>query len=1051
MEWLLEDLLGVEGDIGFLWGQLTYALACRHCGSSTCLQSPGNLVILFLFMVWQIRRWWQQLQPWCSGDMIQGKGLPLLYHLAFLDCLWKQKLEVEEEEEEEEEEEKEEGEEELSSLDPLKSSSPIKEASVGEQGTKAPPQPSCGSEGLSKAIEILTQSSSSFRSFPTFQILTNLPVRNKITSSSHLQQKKSQLFWGLPFLHSESLETIFLSSDGSSPLKLSVYPSVLFNKCAFLPKYNLPLPHYRSPSRFPTHEAHTIEDLEEMAPSPQLVPSPSSPSISSLSFHLKPLLVHHGRVLSDAKACAQWLTNQTEVPPRYEVQWGTIGYNKSLQASGPLKTASCQPPVSLSETQEVSPRGRLSAPKDFWGAMIYRENPQKAKSPMSALCLTLDSQPELQEKNPLEDPYGYEPQWECRENSGNHQAFEPQALDLNTGLYETSPACVPTGSETPWKVTQSRENLLVSVDPVSSSILPSAPLLEPLVMGPQEILSESKALWETKGQRENLWVSESTDSAHRTPLAPFTEPQGINTMDGFPRSEAKLKDTEHSRNFWASEPSSLAFSPSTALILEPLRVSPMAVLFDSKARCGDMQRRKNSWASELPACSLLLGDTSLSDSEHIGGNMEEKENCCVPVSPVWGPSPPPNSVSKSHISEPFGDQCNCKLVGEAVEQRKNCWATEQPAPSSSSAPPLESHTEHLEFVCRNVQESELPQGHTSLVVNNLHPVSSSPTLTKDLKIEPTQPGLQKGERFSEAKAEAIFSQGKVIPEALTHPGIHTWQWSRELELRLKKLQQSPFRSHGPIRPFCSSPALNSITPDSSELSSCPQQQTHPLYLHPHSSSCHPPKIQSTVPQPVQAPHCHHSHSFFQSQLRASGRVKQESQKKERMKGKMVAQAPFKGPCVYVEADKNCPGLEDPSNTGVMASVNPRKPKAGKCGGRDSRLGSFIVTEKSHPAWRPAVTPVNRFSQKSQHKSQISCHTAIPQQFLPSAVGSQDLQWIGVVGDDIQNPHLCKHNPWTHIEKHHPSSTPQVTCTRSFQRVLDKFLGIHGPMPTKTSQ
>lgn len=77
MEWLPEDLRGSEGVVGLLWNQLTYALACRHCGSS-CLQSPGNLLTLFLFMVWQIQRWWQlgrwrQLQPWYAGDKMKGK------------------------------------------------------------------------------------------------------------------------------------------------------------------------------------------------------------------------------------------------------------------------------------------------------------------------------------------------------------------------------------------------------------------------------------------------------------------------------------------------------------------------------------------------------------------------------------------------------------------------------------------------------------------------------------------------------------------------------------------------------------------------------------------------------------------------------------------------------------------------------------------------------------------------------------------------------------------------------------------------------------------
>lgn len=80
MEWLLEDLFGAEGAMGLLWGQLAHVLACRYCGSS-CLQSPGNLVILFLFMVWQIRRWWQ-LQPWYSGDMMQGKVGTVDVHLG---------------------------------------------------------------------------------------------------------------------------------------------------------------------------------------------------------------------------------------------------------------------------------------------------------------------------------------------------------------------------------------------------------------------------------------------------------------------------------------------------------------------------------------------------------------------------------------------------------------------------------------------------------------------------------------------------------------------------------------------------------------------------------------------------------------------------------------------------------------------------------------------------------------------------------------------------------------------------------------------------------
>nr|KAF6432957.1 hypothetical protein HJG59_001948 [Molossus molossus] len=197
MDWLLEGFLGAKGDKGSLCGQLTHALACRHCGSS-CLQSTGNLVILFLFMIWQIRKWWQlgswqHLQPWYSGDVMQGKGLPLLYQVAFLGHLWRQKSEEEEEEEEEDKEE-------TVSLDPC-----FPKAPTGEQAPTAPSKPFCDSESLHKAIgtpeQGLMQTPSPSRSFPTFQILTNLPVRHKTASGSHLQQRKSQLFWGLPSLH----------------------------------------------------------------------------------------------------------------------------------------------------------------------------------------------------------------------------------------------------------------------------------------------------------------------------------------------------------------------------------------------------------------------------------------------------------------------------------------------------------------------------------------------------------------------------------------------------------------------------------------------------------------------------------------------------------------------------------------------------------------------------------------------------------------------------------------------------------------------------------
>ncbi|XP_045877672.1 uncharacterized protein C9orf131 homolog [Meles meles] len=1219
MEWLLQGLLGAEGYMELLWSQLTHALACRHCGSS-CLQSPGNLVTLFLFMIWQIRRWWQlgrwrQLQPWYSGDMMQSKGLPLLYNVAFFDHLWKQKSEDEEEEEEEEEE---------TSLDPLKPCSLPKEASIGEQATTAPSQPSCGSEDLHKAIrtpnQVQTQNPSSSRSFPTFQILTNLPVRHKAESGSYLHQRKSQLFWGLPSLHSESLEDIFLSSSGPSPLKLSVGPFVFFNKLAFLARSTLLLPQYYYPTQPPTLKIHITEDLERIALDPQQLPPPSSPSVPSLPFHLKSFPTDHQGVLCGAKAYTQWLMQQKEVPwisedqplylqpelqrtrpsklsplsevwwdvpqdprvqqhildslsasplyppsllgvltrleaprktmgqnedtkatesvmpapstnlaslselqevspieglpaakalwettrqreypqisepsilvrcqsvdpmtetqetsplgvpPGYKTQWRTAGHKESSQAFEPSMPAPCQVQDALSELQKVIPEGGLSAPKDFWETMSHRESPQTSRSPMPCPWPPLGPLQELQGETSLEDPSRYKPQWGHRENSGNPWAFRPPALDLNPALYGTSPVHVPPRSETSWNGRESRENLWVSADPVSSPRLPPSSLLVSLGRSSQGILSESKAL---EGQRENLWTSESPAPDHSPFLASILELHRLNPMGRLTRSEAAWRDTEHSRNSWASEPPSLACSPSPAPKFETLRASLMGVLFDSEDRCGDIKRRKNSWASGLPACSLpqdphgarSLG--ALSDSETIGRNKQQKETCCVPGSPLWGPSPPSNSKSKSHISEPPGDQHTYKSNGEAVKQRDNCWATELPAPASSSlsAPLPDPHIDS-DFVWRNVQPRGIPQGSSPPAVDPLQPKSWPTTLAKALKIEPNQPDLPKRELFPGAKAETPSSQGEAVPEVPPNSGIQAWHWSKELELRLKKVQQSPAsRSPDPSQLFGSNPALSSTTPGSWRLSSCPPQQNRPSNLCPHSPRCHPPKIQSPG-QPVQISHCYHSHSSSQTQPQGSGRTEQGSQTEGRKKMKIVAEVSCQGPCTCMETGENCSDLSKPSNPEVPASgkrqnkasapfsakkrESPRKPKAGDHRRGDARLGSSTVPWKSHPAQarRPVEVPVSRLSRRPQHQDQSSQHTALPHHLYCKAAGPQIQRgaWLGA--GHILTPQHSKHCPWAHMEKHFSSPTPQIPLTKGLQRMLAKFLGTHDPCQPK---
>lgn len=1130
------------------------------------------------------------------------QGPPLLYHVAFLDHMWKQEAEEDEEEEEEE-----------ASLDPLKPCSLPKETPIEEQATTAPSQPSCGSEGLHKAIgtleQVHTQTPTLSRSYPAFQILTNLHVKYKTASGSRLQQRKSQLFWGLPSRHSESLEAILLSSGGPSSLKLSVSPSVFFNKLSFLPRSpELLLPQYCSPTQLPTHEVHATKDLEGMASEPRQLPCPSSPPVPSLPLHLKSFPMDHERVPSGTEVNTQWLTQQEEVPwvsedqalhsepklqrtrptklfhssevwckvpwdpgfqqhipdslsaflaeypssllgaltkyevpcktigqnedlkdsepampapsltptslPEYqgvssigslsgskafweptrqreisefpilvpfqpvdamreaqatstlevppvpETQRGTMGHNESIQVLQPLMPVLCQPPDSLSEPQKVSPEGGPSVTKDFWETLGHKENPRASGPPIPAPYPPPHPLPELQGGSSLGEPTDYESQWGCRENSSNPWAFEPPALDLDPGCYGTRPLCVPSGSQTPCKGMQGRENCQVSADPVSSSTLPSPSLLESLGTGAQAVLSESKALWEAMRQRENLWTPESPAHAHSPSLVPVPESCRINPVGGLNRSEAAWKDTDHFRNSWASESPSSAFSPPHALELDSLRASPAGVLFDSEARCGDIQMRKNSWASELQACSLPqdpYGPNALevqSDSESIGGDMGHKEIC---------PNPPSNSMSKSHTSEPTEDQRNCKTDGATLEQKKNCWTIDFPAPAPRSlSAPLPNPHINPEFVRGNVQQGGFPQDPHPPAVDPLQPIPWLPTLDEALKIEPNQPGLPKGELFLGVKAETLSSQEEDVAKVPTNSGIQAWHWSRELELRLRTLQQSPAsRSLGPNKSFGSSSGLSPTTQATQSLSSCPPRQTHPPNLCLHSSSCHSPKIQSTVTQPVQISHCYHSNSSSHSQQQKSDRAEQGSQKEQRMKAKMVSQTSFQGSCSHKKAGRKCQGLEGPSNPKVLASGKrqdnasakkrdcPRKPK-GDHGGGDARLGSSTVTGKSQPvqARRLAVVPVSRLSQRTQHRDQSSQHSALSPQLNSKAVGSQDKQGARLEAGDSLGPQHCKHCPWA--QKHLSSPTPPAPLTRGLQKLLAKILGTHGPRPTKSS-
>ncbi|CAK6433859.1 unnamed protein product [Pipistrellus nathusii] len=1110
MDWLLEGLLGAKGDKELLWGQLTHSLACRHCGSS-CLWSTGNIVILFLFMVWQIQRWWhlgnwRNLQPWCSGDMMQGKGLSLLYHVAFLGHRWKQKSEEEEEEEKEEEEEEEK--EEAESLDLLKPYFLSKEAPIVQQATTAPSQPSCDTESLHQTIETtepeLRQTPSPPRSFPTFEILTNLPVRQKTSAGSGLQQRKSQLFWGLPSLHSESLEAIILSSGGPFPLKLPVGPSVCFNKSSFPPKSNLLFPQYRSPTQLPTPDVHTTKDLEEMAPTPQQFPSPLSPFVPSLPLHLKPFPIDHKGVQSGAQAHTEWLLWQRATPRASEDQ--ALHPQPELQRTRPSKFSPLSElwwgrpwdpgfpqhipdPLSASLLSPSNFLGVMTRCEAPWRTMLQKEDPKVSETAMLVSSPTPASLPELQGVSPIGDLYGSEDHWGNRRQNEDPQISKPpilvpfQAVAPITQPQGTRPLEVSPGCESQWRTTGHKKSPQASQLPLPASFQSDS------LSEPQKVSSEgppvSKDFWGTIEYTQKPPASGCLMPAPYPPSDPQQELQRGNPLGDL------CGDTPH----WKCRGNPQAFKPP-ALDLNPgfHGTSPAGIPAGSETLWKGMQKTEHLWVSEdsvsypsLPSACLLeslgmdpqgvlpkpktLWETmrqveNLKTSESTAPSwegMKQKKICCAPVSPFWDPGPHPNSMSKSHLGEPIRDQGSSKPEGEALEQKENSWTTEQPAlsPNTRSAPLTGPHTDP-EIVWGKVQQRETPPDPSPPTVDSLQPVNWPPTLAEALKTESNQPCLPKEDLFPGAKAEIPHSQREAVLETSTHSGIPAWHWSRELELRLKKQQLSPAsRSPGPSQSFGSSPALSSATPGTRRLSSCSSQQTYPPSLCSQASCCQPSQVESTVTQPVQVSHCYHSHSSSHPQPQGSGRTEQRFQREERMKAKTVAQGSLQGQSVPMEADENCPGLRGPSNPKVPASgnrqnkasvlssakkrENPRKPKSGDHRGGDATSGSFTVTGKSHPAQA-------RLFQRSQHRSQSALHTAPPQQLHSKAAGPQDKRGAGLRAADILIPRHCKHCcPWAQVEKHLSPPAPQPPLTRGFQRIFAKLLDTHGPLPTKSSQ
>lgn len=231
----------------------------------------------------------------------------------------------------------------------------------------------------------------------------------------------------------------------------------------------------------------------------------------------------------------------------------------------------------------------------------------------------------------------------------------------------------------------------------------------------------------------------------------------------------------------------------------------MGVPFESEARCGDLGGRKDSRTSELPDCSLPQdphGANSLGvqpDSKPIWGDVEQKEICWVPASPVWSPSPLPNSVSKCHTSEPIGDKPDYKPEEETVKHTENCRTTELPAATPRFSALLPDPHIDLEFVRRNMQHLRgIIQDPNPPAVDHLQPIPWPPAQAQALKIESNQPGLPKGGLLTGANTETPSSQGEAIPKVPTYlgsgpgTGVRSWNsgWRNYSRALLPDLQVS---------------------------------------------------------------------------------------------------------------------------------------------------------------------------------------------------------------------------------------------------------------------
>ncbi|XP_020832697.2 spermatogenesis-associated protein 31G1 [Phascolarctos cinereus] len=366
MEWV--RMLTAKVQLGLIWGEIKEALlplGCSQCGCS-CPQSPGNLLILLLFLVWQFRRNRHQWLP-TKQDGSQSMVLPFLFPTSsdFLERIqsWQpqsrkralfHKEEEEEEEEEEEQEDEEEKEEDMLGqmrlapwwyFHPRKMEAEQKalgtlKKEVGNLhplflGPHGAYQPLVDSKEFPvKTVTPKPRPNSHYPHSSTglIQAPTSLCP---LSISSAKAKEYIQLFWGLPSLHSESLGVTFPKSQSGPTGTTNQHPPsdtplIFFNELSYLPLPNLlvktvslPPPHLPSISPLPV--LHGNCEATEMAstelPNEPEIPwqasEPQNPILPLLSASHSPVKPQEAEFMEVTKVMA---SDEHEVPGPQEVQ-----------------------------------------------------------------------------------------------------------------------------------------------------------------------------------------------------------------------------------------------------------------------------------------------------------------------------------------------------------------------------------------------------------------------------------------------------------------------------------------------------------------------------------------------------------------------------------------------------------------------------------------------------------------------------------------------------------------------------------------------------------